>query len=230
MAVVLVAHRAANNNAPLENTLAALDEVYKKGFRHVEIDCHRTLDDQVVVMHDETIDRTTGKKGVIAHMNYPELSKIKIAGREKIPLLSEFLSYCKAHKIGIAIEAKPRDDKLVALIDTLVRQEACSDLCKIYSFDLETLKAFQKLHPSYSLHWTHAPPFSEEAIPLAKNLGFGLNLEVSIASKERIRTCKQLGIPVHIWTVNDEKGYNYFQEQGVDAILTDRLLPTPNSG
>ena len=64
----VIAHRGASSYAP-ENTFAAFDLAIRMGVSHLELDVHSTLDDHVVVIHDDALDRTTNGSGAV--MNQP---------------------------------------------------------------------------------------------------------------------------------------------------------------
>src|SRR5688500_16528220 len=95
--MLVIAHRGASSYAP-ENTLAAFDLAIEMGARHLELDVHLTRDDHVVVIHDDTVDRTTGGVGPVAEQTLAELKSLdagswfgeKFAG-QRIPTFAEVL-------------------------------------------------------------------------------------------------------------------------------------------
>ncbi len=114
--VNVIAHRGASAYAP-ENTLAAFSLAADMGAHWFELDCTLTKDGEVIVIHDDTIDRTTGVEGVVAEMTLAELKRYdagswfdaKFAG-ERLPMLGEALDLGKDRRIGVYIEIKDSDD------------------------------------------------------------------------------------------------------------------------
>lgn len=105
-------HRGAKGHAP-ENTMAGFRKGVELGARWVEFDVKLTADNELVLMHDELVDRTTDGKGAIARMTLAELRELD-AGRwfspdftgEKIPTLAEAMDYLTAKGIGANVEVK----------------------------------------------------------------------------------------------------------------------------
>ena len=109
----VLAHRGAGTLAP-ENTLAALRVGFEHGFRAVEFDAMAPRDDVPVLIHDDTLDRTTGTPGDVTARTAEELTQLDV-GRwhspafagEPVPRLSEALAYCRARSIWPNVEIKP---------------------------------------------------------------------------------------------------------------------------
>ena len=114
--VAVIAHRGASAYAP-ENTLAAFALAAEMGADWFELDCTLTKDGAVIVIHDDTIDRTTGVEGVVAEMTLSELKRYdagswfdaKFAG-ERLPTLGEALDLAQEKRIGVYVEIKNSDD------------------------------------------------------------------------------------------------------------------------
>lgn len=106
--VTVVAHRGDWRNSP-ENSLRAFQRCIDMGADMIEIDVRKTKDNQLVVIHDNTVDRTTNGKGKVADMTLAEIKKLRLrAGqgvvtRQEIPTLEEVLNLCKG-KVLINID------------------------------------------------------------------------------------------------------------------------------
>lgn len=88
---IVFAHRGGGQEAP-ENTMSAFAHAYEAGVRHMETDAHLTADGQVVICHDETVDRCYDGTGVIAQMTWRELSALRHRDSgEQLPLLAQVL-------------------------------------------------------------------------------------------------------------------------------------------
>lgn len=111
---IVVAHRGDHTQAP-ENTLAAYANAIKNGVDYVEIDLRTTVDSQLVIMHDASVDRMTSGKGLIKDMTYDSLRRLKVKdrahpewGESDIPTFDEVLRLCKG-KIYIYLDFKNAD-------------------------------------------------------------------------------------------------------------------------
>lgn len=111
---IVVSHRGDHTQAP-ENTLQAYANAIKAGADYVEIDLRTTLDSQLVIMHDATVDRMTTGKGLVKDLTYDSLRRLKVSYKEHpdwgqfdIPTFSQVLDLCK-DKIYIYLDFKNAD-------------------------------------------------------------------------------------------------------------------------
>ena len=109
--LVIIAHRGSHLNVP-ENTLAAYESAIKEGADYVEIDLRTTKDEQLVIMHDESVTRMTGKNGNIKDLNYSDIKDLKVKPARKedtttyrVPDFSSVLNLCKG-RINIYLDFK----------------------------------------------------------------------------------------------------------------------------
>src|SRR5690606_19539586 len=103
--MLVIAHRGSSQIAP-ENTLPAIDRAIQDGADAIEIDVQLTKDGQVVVFHDEWVNRTTNGRGFICDLTYAELERLDAGSwfhprfqGTKVPLLSEVLALVKQHQV-----------------------------------------------------------------------------------------------------------------------------------
>ena len=111
---VVVSHRGDHTQAP-ENTLQAYANAIKSGADYVEIDLRTTVDSQLVIMHDATVDRMTTGKGLVKDLTYDSLRRLKVSNKQHpewgefdIPTFSQVLDLCK-DKIYIYLDFKNAD-------------------------------------------------------------------------------------------------------------------------
>jgi glycerophosphoryl diester phosphodiesterase len=114
-APLIIAHRGASAVAP-ENTLAAFEEAVKQGADYYELDCRITKDQEVIVLHDSSLEKTTGVQARVWDMNLPELKQLdagswfsKDFAGELLPTLDESLAMAK-NRIGVYVEIKSCND------------------------------------------------------------------------------------------------------------------------
>ena len=88
-----LAHRGwhVGDLAGMENSLSAFRRAIEEGFRYIETDVQATTDGVVVVQHDDVLDRTTDRQGMIAKLPWSEVGRAKVGGREEIPTLEAVL-------------------------------------------------------------------------------------------------------------------------------------------
>ena len=110
--VEIFAHHGVLEDVP-ENTFAALRRVVESGIDGIEIDIRQTKDNQLVLMCDETIDRTTGGKGRVDQLLYAEIQQYDAGSwrgpefkKEQVPLLSDVLKFCKINNLKLILNVK----------------------------------------------------------------------------------------------------------------------------
>lgn len=114
-----IAHRGYHNPSQPENTMGAFENAIKEGF-NIELDLHLSKDDQVIVFHDDDMERLTGVKGKPEDSTYEELLKLNILGTEaKIPLFKDVLNLING-QVGIVIELKTNSVKNELLVAKLM--------------------------------------------------------------------------------------------------------------
>ncbi len=143
----LIGHRGNTATAP-ENTMRSFQEAFNLGASGVELDVALTKDDQVVVFHDDTLDRTTDGRGLLKNFTYNELAKLDAGtwfspqfAKERIPLLEEVLSTFK-NKGRFLIESKDKSERMPILVNgivSLIRKYHLQDSAEILSFHDEVV-------------------------------------------------------------------------------------------
>ncbi len=154
--VTIVAHRGASAIAP-ENTLSAFRLAESAGADLVELDVHLTADDEVVVIHDETLDRTTSGHGLVRERTQAEIRSLEIrgGGGERVPTLDEVVAWTRTTRLGLALEIKQPTEALgraryadiaerVALI---LRTHGMVERSIVHSFDHPTVRRIRDLLP-----------------------------------------------------------------------------------
>jgi glycerophosphoryl diester phosphodiesterase len=237
----VIAHRGFSGSAP-ENTLSAFRKAIEIGADMFELDVLLSRDGKVVVIHDETLDRTTSGTGKVADYSLAELAELD-AGTwfssdfrgESIPTLAEVLELAK-EKILVNVEIKTEAvtnkarGGIVEKVLNLVRGSGMEDQVVISSFDPRALAQSRELDPSFhtaslfnrQLQKGMSP---REVMDEVGSRGFSLSHEIINASI--VEECHRLGRPVAVYTVNEVEKMKELIELGVDALFTDhpdRLL------
>lgn len=225
-----IAHRGLSSQAP-ENTLAAFKAAKAHGFTYVECDVRFTSDGVPVLVHDETIDRTSNGSGSVAGMTYATLSTLDFGSwfndgyaGEKIVTLEEFLAWCRASNIHPYIEVKDNGDYMMT--------RSVFDLVKKYSMqDKATIIGGTGVY--------------YELIDWGGNIRFGLvareydseiesfigssysnifiNCDWSGVGEDLIYNCMLLGVPVEVWTVDYEDAIKNLDPY-ISGVTSNKLI------
>ncbi len=138
-----------------ENCLETLKYVNDNISAIYEIDVAQTKDGQLILMHDNSIDRTTNGTGLVKNLSYNELKNLNLVDDYnnvtsfKIPLLSEVLKWCKANKVIVTIDIK-RSVSQEAVINA-IRKAKAEGVCIIITYDVKQAKTAYKLAPELLL-------------------------------------------------------------------------------
>ena len=228
---IIFAHRGASAYAP-ENTLSAFQLAAKQGAPAIEFDVKLTSDRQVIIIHDQTLDRTTDGSGPVAKQSLAALRELDAGSwkspeyrGEKIPLLDEVLE-AVGKKLYINIEltnyATPFDG-LVPVVAALVKKHALQDRIIFSSFLFTNLIAAQRLLPDVpcgqlidvgrSGWWQRA---AARIMRVDAEHPFTADVTPQFVQKAHGR-----GRRVHVWTVNDPADMRRLYACAVDGIFTD---------
>lgn len=224
------AHRGASGYAP-ENTLEAFRMAIEMGADGVELDVQFTKDRQLVVIHDETIDRVSNAHGRVVDYTLEELKQFTFnrthpAYRDcRIPTLEEVLTLMKPTGMTVNIELKTGvnfydgiEDSVLRLVDRLQMQEQV-----IYSsFNHYSVMKVKKLCPDAHVGFLYGDGTLHMAEYAKKNQVEALHPSINNTQYiDLISGCKEMEINLHVWTVNDKNDMERMVKLGVDAIITN---------
>ena len=232
-----VAHRGGGSLAP-ENTLAAMRVGYAHGYRMVEFDVKLSGDGTLLLMHDDTVDRTTDGSGRVAGMTWSELSQLDAGhgGRdtlpqfigEPVPRLESVARYCLANRMAINIEIKPcpgRENETGAAVAVEVRRlwRGTDQPPLISSFSEATLEAAREFAPELPralLQDKLTPDWRER---LARLDCVALDADYKELTPEIVQAAHADGYRVACYTPNDPVTAQELTEWGVDCLITDAI-------
>jgi len=211
----IVGHRGAAGLAP-ENTIKALEKAIEVGADLAEFDVQVTADGVPVVVHDENLERLTGRRINVREIRVHELRDIRVQG-EPIPTLEELLAKCDA-RIPLLIEVKHPED--TGRVIDVIRGIGGLEWCSIISFWDEALRTARSLEPRMVTGLIYAKPPGR--IIEARRLGCRIVLpHYRLATIRANALAHRLGLIVVAWTVNDVDTALRLVKSGVDAIATD---------
>ena len=225
-----IAHRGASALAP-ENTMSGFETALELGADALELDLHLTRDNEIVVIHDYTLDRTTDGSGPVHERSLEELKRLD-AGRwfgpafagERIPTLSEVLDRFVG-KVPLALEVKAGSTFFPGIEEKVVsalRERAAIDQAAVASFDHYALRRLKEIEPTIrTAALLVGRPVSLSALAGPAKAD-GLALEASFVTKTEVEACRAAGLHIVVWVVNDPVQMRHFIGLGVDGIITDR--------
>lgn len=225
----IIAHRGASLICP-ENTLAAFAAAMEQGADGIELDVQMTSDGELVVLHDETLDRTTTGKGFLQYHTAAEILSLDAGSwfsaayhKEKIPLLREVLEMARGRGILLNIELKNAyvpytgmEEKLVVLLEEYPEQEVV-----VSSFNHYSLRLIKQLKPNLACGVLYMAGFLEPWL-YATRWGFEALHPIYLnIIPELVTGCRRAGIKLYPWTVDDRETLTKLATAGVDGIITN---------
>lgn len=225
--VLIIGHRGARCCAP-ENTIPSFRLAIEAGVDGVEMDVHMSRDGEVVVIHDDTLDRTTTGSGYVKDYALAQLKAldagIKFGGEwrgVRIPTLSEVLNEF-GNRTSYIIELKHGSDVYPGIeerVISIVKKYGVK--AKIVSFDFDALERVRQLDSSIELGliFIGKPRWFIEA---ARRLeAQWLQAEYRLINEADVKVVHDAGLRLGVWTVNDVDTALRMVKMGVDEVTTD---------
>ncbi len=212
-----IGHRGARAYEP-ENTLRSFKKAIELDVDAVEFDVRKTKDDELVVIHDDKVDRTTNGKGLVSELTLNEIKQLSTEKDEKISTLEEALDFLD-RKVKILIELKETgfENSVVQLVEL----KGLVDNVIIVSFLEEALKKVRELNqkvPTGLIYVRHRNPV-KAALDLRANYILPLYRFTHTADVQKAHAN---GLKVIVWTINSIEEVAEYVKKGVDGIASDR--------
>jgi len=222
-----IGHRGASGYKP-ENTLLSFDKALQLCVDMVELDVRLCRTGEVVVIHDDTVDRTTNGTGRVADMTLDELRRLNAGEGQKIPTLPEALNLVdRRAKVNIELKEEGSVWPVFELLEKYVKECGWSrDDFSISSFKRKHLQQFGKLSKEYRLGVLVQHP-DKCLLEFAKKLdAYSINVCFRSVSSKLIHDAHGKAIKVIVWTVDDKDDIQRMKSLQVDGIISnypDRL-------
>ena len=229
--MISVAHRGASSFAP-ENTLAAFQKGIDLGADFLECDVHMSKDGELIIIHDETVNRTTNGSGLVRDFTLEELKQLDAGTRfhqdfagESLITLNELLEQFYG-KVGILIELKNPsfnigiEEKVVELLE----QYADLQSIVVQSFDVNSMKRIHELNSDVQiavLMKTSILPISSKYLDELTSFATFINFNIATVNKRVVEQIHQRGGKVLVWSKKDQRLIQKAIRYGVDGIITD---------
>ena len=233
----VIAHRGFSGRAP-ENTVAAIREAIAIGADMAEIDVTLTADERVVVIHDETLQRTTNGSGNVGDYSFDEIRSLdagswfapQFAG-EKVPTLGEVLDTTKGRiLLNVEIKSEAVDRGISDKVAATIMERGMTDQVVVSSFSPTALEQMHIVAPEIRTAVLYNKEFQrgQDPVEIVRGLGASaFNIRGSRLKAKMLRSCREHGIPVAVYTVDKPKKMKRWVKKKIDAIFTnqpDRLI------
>jgi glycerophosphoryl diester phosphodiesterase len=242
---LVIAHQGGDDLWP-GDTLYALEQAAALGVDVLEMDIHITKDGVLVVMHDETVGRTTNGTGAIEAMTLAEIKQLD-AGYNwspddgvtfpyrnqgiTVPSLEEIFQAFPNYRM--TIEIKKTDHSMAAPFCTLIRKYDMQDKILVASFHDEAMKEFRQVCPEVA---TSSARQETTTFVLLSKVYLGRLYSpkfqalqvpeesggITVMTPSFVRAAHERGLRVEPWTIDDPEQMQLYIEWGVDGIMTDR--------
>ncbi len=225
---VIEAHRGDSANAP-ENTLAAFRRALELGVLWIELDVHPAKDGTLMVLHDDTVDRTTNGSGAVCDLRADELGRLDAGywfaptfSGERIPQLREVMELVAPTRTGLNVEimASPAGADVPRAVVELLRRFGKERHYVVSSFDLPALRQVRAIAPEITLALIGSGP---EILAHARQHRLPWIHADHVTVDERLLTeAHERGIRVNAWTVDDPATLGRWRAMGLDKLCTNR--------
>lgn len=223
------AHRGFSGAYP-ENTMLAFEKAIEAGCDGIELDVHLTKDGEVVIIHDELLDRTTDATGLVSDYTLQELQKVNAAKIHRrteedfcgIPTLEAYFQLVKDTQIITNIELKTGvnpypgiEEKVLHLIDKYELRERII----ISSFNHYSVLRMKELAPDMEYGFLEES-WLIHAADYTSQYGAGcMHPYFYVVTEDYVKEAKEKGLKINTWTVNTESDMRDMLEKGVDSII-----------
>lgn len=230
MRPLIFAHRGASGYAP-ENTLEAFELAAHQGADGIELDVHMTCDGELVVAHDETIDRVANGDGLIREMSLSALKRLRFNRlfpeykNARMPTLREVYEWIAPTGLRINCELKN------SYIDYPGLEAACIELASamgvsgrvLYSsFNHHSLLRLKQIDPQAPCGMLYEASLIEPWNYAARHGMDALHPHFSeLNIPGEAENAHRLGLSLNVWTVNDERDLAFAFAKGADGVITN---------
>lgn len=224
-----IAHRGFSGKYP-ENTMLAFKKAVEIGADGIELDVHFSKDGQLVIIHDELIDRTTDGKGLVSDYTYNQLCQFDASagfkglyGINRIPTLREYFEFITPIdgfitniELKTGINEYPGIEKAVLdMIDEFNLQNRII----ISSFNHYSVMRTKKLNPEIKCGFLEASWILDFGAYTKKNGIECIHPMCWTLTEETVKEMKDNSICINTWTVNDENEVKRLYNLGIDAVI-----------
>lgn len=218
---LVIGHRGAMGHET-ENTLASVQKAMDLGVDMIEIDVFKIKSGEIVVFHDERLERLANAGGNIEEYNIFELKQVTLDGNHKIPMLQDVLKLID-NKVVLNIELKGANtaDRVNFIMEYYVEKRGWEwKNVVISSFNWDELRKMRQKNPAVAIAILTEDDDPTTAIETAKELNaIAINPWYKTLTKENVERIKNQGFKVYTYTVNEPADIAKMRDFGVDGIF-----------
>jgi glycerophosphoryl diester phosphodiesterase len=208
-----------------ENTMASFEHALALGADWIELDVHLSRDDALIVIHDETLDRTTNGHGPVREHTLAELRTLDAGGGQHIPTLDEVLAWARERETIVDIEIKNAPVYYSGIehrVVTAVRAAGMMNDVIVISFDHAAARRVHEVEPRITTGVLYACRPTDGGIGLARAAGADAVLpQWSFVTREDVDAAHAAGLAVAPWATSDPEVMRHLIACGVDSIGTN---------
>jgi glycerophosphoryl diester phosphodiesterase len=234
---LFIAHRGLSARYP-ENTLAAFSGAIDAGAHMIELDVCLSKDRHLVVIHDETVDRTTNGTGAVKALTLNQLSQLDAGSwfhprfkEERLPTLARVLDAVKGHLL-VNIEIKPEAfeedgpaDAVERQVLALLREKNMLAEVVVSSFEWRVLENLRKMEPGIALGLLSDAPADERLLHWYQRIeGFSWHPDFRVLTRLQVDSLHDLGARVFPYAVDGKIDTRGMLAMGVDGLIVDDPL------
>ncbi len=211
-----IGHRGAKGHVA-ENTLASFAKAIELNVDVIELDVNTSFDGEIMVIHDETLNRTTTKRGFVSDYSASELKKLGI------PTLEEVILFVNRRCIiNIEIKELSATPKVLQIIEKLVNEKHWKyNQFQISSFIWETLGEVSKLNSKISIGVLTEASIKKALAFAIQIKAHSINPYFKLLNSENVILIHSNGFKIYTWTVNTPEDLIFVKSLKVDGIISD---------
>jgi len=248
---LILGHRGSSALAP-ENTLAAFQRCIEDGADGFEFDVRLSSDGVPVVIHDASLQRTSGQRFLVSDLTANELQQIDVGSwfnrqnpqraessyeRQTVPTLDQVIDLSRESQTVLCIEMKPdptRGLDLAAAVVRAIQQHSLYERVVVESFDLAATAEVKRLEPKIRTAALFEPSLSHPSslVRLMKTTELALKVQAdvlalhhSLATKRAVEQAKNAGLAIVVWTVDDAAWVERALKFGIEALIANNPAP-----
>lgn len=231
----LSAHRGAHIDAP-ENTAMAVAHAGMYGYGLIECDPRLTSDNQVVLMHDDTVDRMTDGAGNVSNFTLGQLKQLTVdaafSGKNdyntiRVPTLAEVLHEVNLYGMGVNIDGSKldwQDDNVINTVVGIIKQAGLMGRSFFVISDSVARKRLNALYPEATLTWLNYDTIDNYIAEAETYKNAVISIDYGNLSRDYSAIAAS-GLPLHVYNVNLASQYDDSVQHGARFVETDSLLP-----
>lgn len=212
-------HRGAASYEP-ENTLRSFEKAIELGVDQIELDVHLSKDNELIVIHDEKLDRTTNGKGYVKDFTLAELKKFDAGKGEVIPTLREVFELVKNKDIVLQVELKSQNSEVAAI--KLIEEYNYDDRVILISFHPKMLKNAKTINPRIKTGILVGDDLIDPIQLIKRTRADRIHINFRRVTKKLVNHLHKKGIKIIVWTVDDPEDIEKMIKLGVDGICSNK--------